>query len=97
MAKPGATDPNLMTALSLTNISKSFGPTVALAGVNLRIEKGEVHALISENGAGKITLMSVLAGLLKPDEGTMEIAGQSYSPANPLEARAQGNALIHQE
>ena len=97
MAKPGTTDPNLMTALSLTNISKSFGPTVALAGVNLRLEKGEVHALIGENGAGKSTLMSVLAGLLKPDEGTMEIDGQSYSPANPLEARAQGIALIHQE
>src|SRR5256714_2463002 len=86
-----------MTVLSLSNISKSFGPTIALAGVNLRLEKGEVHALIGENGAGKSTLMSVLAGLLKPDEGTMEIDGQSYSPANPLEARAQGIALIHQE
>src|SRR3989440_2965915 len=97
MAKPGPTDPNLMTAVSLTNISKSFGPTVALAGVSLRLEKGEVHALIGENGAGKSTLMNVLAGLLKPDDGAMEIDGQSYSPANPLEARAQGIALIHQE
>ena len=86
-----------MTALSLTNISKSFGPTVALAGVNLSLEKGEVHALIGENGAGKSTLMSVLAGLLKPDEGAMEIEGESYFPSNPLEARAQGIALIHQE
>src|SRR5438477_6167215 len=86
-----------MTALSLTNISKSFGPTVALAGVNLSLEKGEVHALIGENGAGKSTLMNVLAGLLKPDEGAMEIEGKSYFPSNPLEARAQGIALIHQE
>src|SRR2546421_12494278 len=97
MAKPGPTDPNLMTAVSLTNISKSFGPTVALAGVSLRLEKGEVHALIGENGAGKSTLMNVLAGLLKPDEGAMEIDGESYFPSNPLEARAQGIALIHQE
>src|ERR1044071_9023027 len=86
-----------MTALSLTNISKSFGPTVALAGVNLRLEKGEVHALIGENGAGKSTLMNVLAGLLKPDEGSMEIEGQAFLPASPLEARARGIALIHQE
>src|ERR1041385_1975189 len=87
-----------MMSLSLTNISKSFGPTVALAGVNLRLEKGEVHALIGENGAGKSTLMNVLAGLLKPDEGTMEIEGEkNYSPSNPLDARAQGIALIHQE
>src|SRR5213080_1402821 len=97
MAKPGATDQNLMTALSLTNISKRFGPTVALAGVSMRLEKGEVHALIGENGAGKSTLMNVLAGLLKPDEGAMEIDGESYFPSNPLEARAQGIALIHQE
>ena len=86
-----------MTALSLTNISKSFGPTAALAGVNLRLEKGEVHALIGENGAGKSTLMNVLAGLLKPDEGALEIEGERYSPANPLDARGQGIALIHQE
>src|ERR1051326_260632 len=86
-----------MSALSLTNIRKSFGPTTALAGVNLRLEKGEVHALIGENGAGKSTLMNVLAGLLAPDEGAMEIAGQSYLPANPLEARAQGVAFIHHE
>src|SRR5256885_2495582 len=86
-----------MVALSLSNLSKSFGPTMALAGVNLRLEKGEVHALIGENGAGKSTLMNVLAGLLKPDEGAMEIEGESYFPSSPLEARAHGIALIHQE
>lgn len=86
-----------MTALSLTNISKSFGPTVALAGVNLRLEKGETHALIGENGAGKSTLMNVLAGLQKADEGTMEVEGEAYLPTSPLEARARGICLIHQE
>ena len=83
--------------LSLFNIGKRFGPTVALDRVNLRLEEGEVHALIGENGAGKSTLMSVTAGLLKPDEGAMEIAGSEYLPSNPLDARAQGIALIHQE
>jgi ribose transport system ATP-binding protein len=86
-----------MTVLSLSNISKRFGPTVALDAVNLRLVKGEVHALIGENGAGKSTLMNLLAGLLKPDQGQMEIEGSSYAPASPLEARARGIALIHQE
>jgi len=86
-----------MTVLSLSNISKRFGPTVALDGVSLSLQKGEVHALIGENGAGKSTLMNVLAGLVQPDEGTMEIEGAAYLPTNPLDARAKGIALIHQE
>ncbi len=70
---------------------------MALDGVNLRLQKGEVHALIGENGAGKSTLMNVLAGLLQPDRGTMEVEGSTYSPATPLDARLRGIALIHQE
>src|SRR6266536_4118148 len=86
-----------MAVLSLSNVSKRFGPTVALDGVNLRLEKGEVHALIGENGAGKSTLMNVLAGLFPSDRGTMEVEGQAYVPATPLDARVRGIALIHQE
>jgi len=58
-----------MTVLTLSNISKTFGPTVELAEVNLRLQKGEVHALIGENGAGTSTLVNVLAGLVQPDNG----------------------------
>ena len=86
-----------MTALSLKGIHKSFGPTVALDGVDLELRKGEVHALIGENGAGKSTLMNVVAGSLRPDSGTMQIDGEPYSPTSPLEARLHGIALIHQE
>ena len=86
-----------MTVLSLSNISKRFGPTIALDGVSLNLRKGEVHALIGENGAGKSTLMNVLAGLVYPDEGTMQVEGAAYSPLSPLDARARGIALIHQE
>src|SRR5258705_1471096 len=91
------TDHFLMTVLSRRNISKRFGPTVALDGVNLQVRQGEVHALIGENGAGKSTLMNVLAGLIQPDEGTMEVGGAAYLPSSPLDARARGIALIHQE
>ena len=86
-----------MSALSLKGIRKSFGPTVALDGVDLELRPGEVHALIGENGAGKSTLMNVIAGALKPDDGHMEIDGQTYAPASPLDARTHGIALIHQE
>jgi len=83
--------------LTLSSIHKRFGPTVALDGVALELRKGEVHALIGENGAGKSTLMNVIAGALKPDEGKMEIDGKPYMPSNPLDARLNGIALIHQE
>src|ERR1041384_3147555 len=86
-----------MTVLSLSNIKKRFGPTVALNGVSLSLRKGEVHALIGENGAGKSTLMNVLAGSIVPDEGTMQVEGEAYSPTSPLDARGEGIALIHQE
>ena len=83
--------------LKLSKISKSFGPTIALDGVDLELRQGEVHALIGENGAGKSTLMNVIAGSLQPDRGKMEIHGKPYAPSNPLDARTHGIALIHQE
>ena len=86
-----------MNLLQLTGIHKKFGSTVALAGVDLTVKEGEVHALIGENGAGKSTLMHILSGSLKPDAGTMMFKGISYNPASPMEARLQGIAFVHQE
>jgi ABC-type sugar transport system ATPase subunit len=86
-----------MTVLALSKVSKRFGPTVALDSVDLRLQKGEVHALIGENGAGKSTLMNLLAGLMQPDHGDMEIEEEPYAPANSHDAREKGIALIHQE
>src|SRR5438309_234246 len=86
-----------MIVLSLANIHKRFGPTLALDGMNLQLRKGEVRALIGENGAGKSTLMNVVAGSLRPDQGTMELEGKPYDPANAHDARLHGIALIHQE
>jgi ribose transport system ATP-binding protein len=86
-----------MSLLKLSAISKRFGPTVALDGVDLELRPGEVHALIGENGAGKSTLMNVVAGALHADSGAMELNTRPYAPASPLEARRRGIALIHQE
>ena len=86
-----------MHALTLKGIHKSFGPTIALDGVDLDLRQGEVHALIGENGAGKSTLMNIIAGSLRPDRGTMRFNGEPYSPSTPFDARTHGIALIHQE
>jgi len=83
--------------LTLRSITKHFGATVALNGVDLDVAPGEVHALIGENGAGKSTLMNILSGAFPPDGGTMMVGGQPYAPCGPADARARGIAHIHQE
>lgn len=86
-----------MPILELHSIKKKFGATVALDGVDFSLKKGEIHALIGENGAGKSTLMNVLSGVFRADSGSMELRGESYLPANTLDARKSRIALIHQE
>src|SRR5690349_7828215 len=86
-----------VSRLTMTGIAKRFGSTQALAGVDLDLRLGEVHALVGENGAGKSTLMKVLSGAERPDSGSMTLDGQPYAPASPQEARRHGVAMIYQE
>jgi ribose transport system ATP-binding protein len=86
-----------MALLELHGLTKSFGATTALDGVELSIDAGEVHALIGENGAGKSTLLNILSGALSQDRGEMMFAGAKYVPRGPADARALGIAHIHQE
>ena len=81
----------------MRGIRKTFGATIAVAGVDLAVAPGEVCALVGQNGAGKSTLMSILSGALAPDEGTMTLDGRPYRPRNPMEARRAGVAMIYQE
>ena len=81
----------------MRGIRKSFGGTVALAGVDFSVRAGEICALVGPNGAGKSTLMGVLSGALPPDEGAMTLDGAPYRPRGPLAARRSGVAMIHQE
>ncbi|MFV2066695.1 MAG: sugar ABC transporter ATP-binding protein [Pirellulales bacterium] len=83
--------------LTMNGVSKRFGATRALSDVTLTLRGGEVHALIGENGAGKSTLMRILAGIHAPDEGTMRLAGASYRPTRPADARLAGIGMIQQE
>ena len=83
--------------IALSGVRKTFGSTVALAGVDLEAAPGEVHAVLGENGAGKSTLLNVLAGVVRPDAGTALVDGNVWSPRNPAEARSHGLAMVHQE
>ncbi len=81
----------------MRGVGKSFGPTRALAGVDLDVGPGEVHALVGENGAGKSTLMKVLSGAVQPDAGEVLLDGNRYAPATPLDAARAGVAMVYQE
>jgi ABC-type sugar transport system ATPase subunit len=88
---------NLIPALRLEDIVKTFPGVRALDGVSFQVMPGEVHALLGENGAGKSTLMKVLGGIHQPDEGRIFIEETPAIMASPLDAKAKGVVFIHQE
>ncbi|NVZ60604.1 sugar ABC transporter ATP-binding protein [Pseudomonas gingeri] len=79
------------------NIGKSFHGVRVLEDISLAIGYGEVVALLGENGAGKSTFSSIVAGAQGPSKGSMFLAGQPYAPGGPAEAMALGVNMIHQE
>lgn len=95
--EPSSSSTSAVPRLSVRGIGKSYEGNVVLSGVNLDFYAGEVIALLGENGAGKSTLSSVVAGLVRPSEGTMSWEGRPYAPASPGEAIDAGVGLIHQE
>jgi rhamnose transport system ATP-binding protein len=83
--------------LTLSGTSKSFPGVRALHDVSLSLQPGRVTALIGENGAGKSTIVKILTGIYRPDEGEIRVAGEPRSFASPRDAWAAGIAAIHQE
>jgi ribose transport system ATP-binding protein len=83
--------------LEMRNISKSFPGVKALDDVTLCCEKGEVHALVGENGAGKSTMMKILSGVYKPNKGQILIDGKEVNIENPHHAQELGISIIYQE
>jgi len=83
--------------LAIHDLSKQFGDTVALDGVQFNLYAGEVHCLVGENGAGKSTLIKILSGAERPDQGTITAFGKRYSRLTPLESIKAGIATIYQD
>ncbi len=84
------------TVLEVHGLTKTFPGVRALDGVDFDLARGEVHAILGENGAGKSTFMNVLYGLLRPDSGDIRLWGQPYAPASPNDAVAAGVGMVHQ-
>lgn len=82
--------------LEIHHLKKSFGDTLALEGVSLTVNAGEIHAVLGENGAGKTTLMNILYGLVAADAGEIKLAGKPFQPASPAAAIQAGIGMIHQ-
>ncbi|MEO9933251.1 ATP-binding cassette domain-containing protein, partial [Rhodopirellula bahusiensis] len=97
MISPQADSPDQPSRLRLSGVSKRFGSTQALSNVSMEVEGGQAIAVIGENGAGKSTLMKVLAGIVSPDQGQIELDGQTLVWSGPRDAIDAGIALIHQE
>ena len=83
--------------LQVKGMNKSFGPTRALKNVDLSVYRGEVRGLIGENGSGKSTVSSIVAGIQNADSGEMIFKGQPYQPATMLDAMQHGIGMIVQE
>lgn len=86
-----------MPLLRVRNISKRFGITQALSDVSVEFAAGEVHALMGENGAGKSTLGKAIAGLHRPDTGTISLDGRQLRLGSIDDAFAAGVRIVHQE
>ena len=83
--------------LSITGLTKSFGPTVVLDHVDISLKRGEVRALLGENGAGKSTLIKILAGIHQSDSGNIVINGSEKKFDSPRDSFLAGIATVHQE
>ncbi|WP_116082390.1 sugar ABC transporter ATP-binding protein [Tropicimonas sp. IMCC34011] len=83
--------------LEMKGIRKAFGPVKVLHGVDLEVRDGEVHALLGENGAGKSTMMKILCGIVRADEGTIVIDGKERSFEHYDEAIQAGVGIVFQE
>jgi len=83
--------------LEARDLAKSYGPVRALRSADLVVDPGEVHALLGANGAGKSTLVKLLTGVIRPDSGTVVVAGKAVRVRSPAEAARIGLAPVFQD
>ena len=83
--------------IELRNVKKSFGRVLAVARVNMHVDRGEVLGLLGDNGAGKSTLIKILAGVVKPTSGEILVRGVPATGWNPIKSRAAGIETVFQD
>lgn len=83
-------------SLELRGITKTFGSLTANDSINLRVETGQIHAILGENGAGKSTLMNIVYGLLKADSGEILVDEKVLNISEPSDALNAGIGMVHQ-
>ena len=94
MTSPGAKSG--APAVRMTGIAKRFGDCQAVRDASLEVMPGEIHALVGENGAGKSTMMRILAGIHPPDAGTIEVFGRDVTGWSAAQAIDAGVGMVHQ-
>jgi rhamnose transport system ATP-binding protein len=92
-----ASEPYPIPIVTLRHVAKSFGAVRAVIDGTIGLYAGEAHALLGENGAGKSTMVKILAGVHAPDEGEVLLDGHPVTLATPAAARDAGIAVIYQE
>jgi ribose transport system ATP-binding protein len=83
--------------LEARGVAKHYGPVVALRSTDLTVSAGEVHALLGANGAGKSTLVKCLTGVIRPDSGSISVAGRAVRARSPKRAARLGLAPVFQD
>lgn len=105
---PSGTDPSDLPAapevgqrrhalLAVDGLAKAFGATQAVRDCSFSLSGGEVHAIVGENGSGKSTLVKMLAGVHRPDRGTITVAGRDIALRSPRAAQRAGIVTVFQE
>jgi len=92
-----ASEPYPVPAVTLRHVAKAFGAVRAVIDGTIDLYPGEAHALLGENGAGKSTMVKILAGVHEPDDGEVLLDGNPVTLASPAAARDAGIAVIYQE
>ena len=86
-----------MPLLEVSNVAKNFGAIQAVADMNFSVEPGEVVGLMGDNGAGKSTMVKLIAGNFPPSEGEIKVDGDVCHFQRPIEARAKGIEVVYQD